>query len=180
MFDLGWAELLVIGVVALIVVGPKDLPKLFRTLGQFTGKARRMAREFTSAMNAAADEAGVKDLKDIGGDIRKATSPRAMGLDGLEKAANAFDKWDPNSATGRLSKERAEAAQKIRDAAAKKAEERMARERAEAQAAAEAAAEAETAGWDDEGAVASPPPRPAAAAPAETRPETPPKKADPA
>ena len=44
MLDLGWSELLVIGIVALIVVGPKDLPVLFRNLGRFMGKARGMAR----------------------------------------------------------------------------------------------------------------------------------------
>ena len=44
MFDLGWTELLVIGVVALIVVGPKDLPVLFRNVGRFMGKMRGMAR----------------------------------------------------------------------------------------------------------------------------------------
>ena len=56
MFDLGWTELLVIGVVALIVVGPKDLPMLFRNVGRFVGKARGMAREFSRAMEDAAAE----------------------------------------------------------------------------------------------------------------------------
>ena len=63
MLDLGWTELLVIGVVALIVVGPKDLPLLFRNVGKFVGKAKGMAREFSSAMNQAADDAGVKDIQ---------------------------------------------------------------------------------------------------------------------
>ena len=50
MFGLGWSEMLVVGIVALIVIGPKDLPGLFRSIGQFTGKARMMAREFSRAM----------------------------------------------------------------------------------------------------------------------------------
>ena len=51
MFDLGWSELMMIGVVALIVVGPKDLPVMFRTIGRYTGKAKAMAREFSRAMD---------------------------------------------------------------------------------------------------------------------------------
>ncbi len=86
MLDIGWTELLIIGVVALIVVGPKDLPKMFRTLGQITGKARAMAREFQSAMDAAADESGVKD---IARDLRDTASGRnlreAAGLDEMER-----------------------------------------------------------------------------------------------
>jgi len=92
MFDIGWSELLVIGVVALIVVGPKDLPVMFRTLGRMTGKARGMAREFSRAMDDAARESGVKD---IGNDLKAATSKKALGLDALEKAADRFEKWDP-------------------------------------------------------------------------------------
>lgn len=97
MFDLGWTELLIIGVVALIVVGPKDLPKMFRTLGQFTAKARNMAREFQRAMDSAADEAGVKD---IARDLRDTASGRnikdAMGFDELDKEMRSMgrpDQW---------------------------------------------------------------------------------------
>ena len=95
MFDIGWSELLVIGVVALIVVGPKDLPVMFRTLGRFTGKARAMAREFTSAMNAAADEAGMTDLDR---NLRDLANPRAAGMRRVQEAADAFEKWDPMGA----------------------------------------------------------------------------------
>ena len=65
MFDLGWTELLVIGLTALIVVGPKDLPMMFKTVGNFVGKAKRMAREFQSTMEAAADETGLKETNDL-------------------------------------------------------------------------------------------------------------------
>ncbi|MDG2355952.1 MAG: Sec-independent protein translocase protein TatB [Paracoccaceae bacterium] len=61
MFDLGWLELMVIGITALIVVGPKELPQLFRTVGRFFGKARAMAREFSQSMEDAANESGLKD-----------------------------------------------------------------------------------------------------------------------
>ena len=46
MFDIGWSELLVIAVVALIAIGPKELPGVLRTIGQWMGKARRMAANF--------------------------------------------------------------------------------------------------------------------------------------
>lgn len=92
MLDVGWSELLVIGVVALIVVGPKDLPDLFRTLGRVTAKARNMAREFQRAMEAAADETGVKDVVK---DVRDVSSPQRMGLDAVKQAAERFEKWDP-------------------------------------------------------------------------------------
>ena len=59
MFGMGGVEMLVIGIVALIVVGPKDLPMLFRNVGQYVGKARGMAREFQFAMNKAVDDSGM-------------------------------------------------------------------------------------------------------------------------
>ena len=53
MFDMSWGEVMLIGGVALIVIGPKDLPKALRTVGQITGKLRRMAGEFQSQFNEA-------------------------------------------------------------------------------------------------------------------------------
>jgi len=130
MFDIGWTELLVIGIVALIVVGPKDLPGMFRTLGRFTGKAKAMARDFQRAMDQAADEAGVKDIKDMGADLRRATDPKAMGMDALKDATTGWtsDMPKPDSMgaeTTKLAAERAEAAKKIREKAAEKATERL-------------------------------------------------------
>jgi sec-independent protein translocase protein TatB len=63
MFDIGWSELLLIGVVALIVIGPKELPGALRTLGQWTGKLRRMAAEFQGQFQEAMREAEMVDLK---------------------------------------------------------------------------------------------------------------------
>jgi sec-independent protein translocase protein TatB len=90
--DLSWSELLVIGIVALIVIGPKDLPGMFRELGRFTAKLRAMGREFSRAMDQAAKESGVKDVAE---DLKKVTSPKAMGLDAVRSAADKFEKWDP-------------------------------------------------------------------------------------
>lgn len=101
MFDVGWGELLLIGVVALIVVGPEDLPRMFHTLGRMTAKARSMAREFSSAMEDAARESGIKDAADSLGDVKSLTSKRALGLDALDRAADRFEKWDPKLPSAR-------------------------------------------------------------------------------
>jgi sec-independent protein translocase protein TatB len=63
MFDVGWSELLLIGIVALIVIGPKELPGALRTLGQWMGKLRRMASEFQGQFQEAMREAEMADLK---------------------------------------------------------------------------------------------------------------------
>jgi sec-independent protein translocase protein TatB len=63
MFDIGWGELLLIGIVALIAIGPKELPTVLRTLGQWMGKLRRMAAEFQNQFQEAMREAEMADLK---------------------------------------------------------------------------------------------------------------------
>jgi sec-independent protein translocase protein TatB len=129
MFDLGFAELLVIGIVALIVVGPKDLPVLFRKAGQFMGKARGMAREFSRAMNDAADEAGVKDVTNT---FKAATNPVGTAMDGVKDAAKSITNLDPTSETGKLAAEREDARKKIEANAARAAADRKKREADEA------------------------------------------------
>ena len=63
MFDLGWQEIFVIGTVALIVVGPKDLPKLFNQAGKIFGKIKRISREFYDQINEAAEMEEINKLK---------------------------------------------------------------------------------------------------------------------
>ena len=127
MFDLGWTELLLIGIVALIVVGPKDLPMLFRKVGQFVGKAKGMAREFSRAMDDAADEAGIKETAKS---LRDIADPKQMGLDAVKEATDEFKNWEPGSHTEKLADDRAEAAKKIHAATAKSTSDRKAAEAA--------------------------------------------------
>jgi sec-independent protein translocase protein TatB len=63
MFDVGWSEMAVILMVALIVIGPKDLPRVARTVGKWTAKARGMAREFQRSIDDMAREAELEDIK---------------------------------------------------------------------------------------------------------------------
>jgi sec-independent protein translocase protein TatB len=63
MFELDWAKLVVIGVVALIAIGPKELPTVLRTVGQWMTKIRRMAAEFQGQFQEAMREAEMADLK---------------------------------------------------------------------------------------------------------------------
>lgn len=100
MLDIGWSELLLIGVVALVVIGPEDLPKLFHTLGRLTARARGMAREFTSAMEEAARGSGLDDAAKGLRDVSSLTSKNNRGLQALDRAVTRFEKWDPKIATG--------------------------------------------------------------------------------
>lgn len=101
MLDIGWTELLLIGIVALIVVGPKDLPHLFHSLGRIMARVRGMAREFSSAMEDAAKGSGLDDAAGSIRDMKNLTSKKALGLDALDRAADRLEKWDPKRPTPR-------------------------------------------------------------------------------
>ena len=119
MLDIGWQELLVIGALALIVVGPKDLPGLLRSVGQWVGRLRGMARDFQRAMNDAAREADMANLaelhdlkKDLSGQLDfKAQAAKAQSF--LNGPATPERKTAPASETAEAPKIEAEPAAEV-------------------------------------------------------------------
>lgn len=101
MLEVGWSEMLVIAVIMIVVVGPKDLPGMLRSIGRTTAKLRAMAGDFQKQFNDALQEAELGDLKKSVDDIRglnpkeqirkhlnpfeKAAADVRAGLDGLNK-----------------------------------------------------------------------------------------------
>ena len=87
MFDIGWSELVVIAVVALIAIGPKELPGVLRMVGQWMGKARRMAAEFQGQFQEAMREAEMADLKKSFDEVKEAATGFTSGnvMTSLEK-----------------------------------------------------------------------------------------------
>ncbi len=87
MLDFSWSELILIGIVALVAIGPKELPGVLRTLGQWMGKARKMAAEFQSQFQEALREAEMADLKKSFDEVREAASGFSKGglISSLEK-----------------------------------------------------------------------------------------------
>jgi sec-independent protein translocase protein TatB len=109
MFDIGWSEFVLIAVVALIAIGPKELPGVLRMVGQWMTKARKMAAEFQSQFQEAMREAEMADLKKSFDEVKDAASGLTSGnlmtslqkdvsdalrIDEIEKPASA-----PASAT---------------------------------------------------------------------------------
>jgi sec-independent protein translocase protein TatB len=64
MFEISWSELLILGIVTLVFVGPKELPALMRTLGKYAGMARRHANEFKAQFDAAMREAELQSMRE--------------------------------------------------------------------------------------------------------------------
>ena len=94
MFDIGWSERVVVGIVALIVIGPRELPATLRTIGQMLTKVRRMAAEFQGQFQDAMREAELAELKKQAEDLKSSVSdvgnfdPLA---DTQRQIENAFD-----------------------------------------------------------------------------------------
>ncbi|MBN9457045.1 MAG: twin-arginine translocase subunit TatB [Bosea sp.] len=114
MFDIAWSEMVLIGAVALVVIGPKDLPKVLRTVGQTVGKVRRMAAEFQGQFNEAMREAELADLKkqveDVGGSVSSALNsdykpieePKDFAAPATEDAAKPVDEAALKEAEAKL------------------------------------------------------------------------------
>ncbi len=87
MFEVGWTEMLVIAVVMIVVVGPKDLPRMLRTIGKMTAKMRGMAGDFQRQFNDALKEAELDDVK------KSVQSLRDMNpVNQIKKELNPFEK----------------------------------------------------------------------------------------
>jgi sec-independent protein translocase protein TatB len=91
MFDFSWSEILLIAIVALVFIGPKELPGVLRTVGQWMGKVRRMAGEFQNQFQDAMREAELADLKKEVDDMASQAS-RYANFDPLAEARNEMDK----------------------------------------------------------------------------------------
>lgn len=99
MFDIGWSELLFLGVLAILVVGPKDLPRMMRVIGQYTGKIKAAAREFQRSFDEMARESELKELRKQIAEA-KANNPIAQVKDAMAHPLDAVGRAlrDPEAA----------------------------------------------------------------------------------
>lgn len=96
MFDIGWTELLLVAVLAIIFVGPKDLPKVMRTVGQYTARMRKMAREFQQNFEDLARETELEELRKEMAELRsQAMAPVSMGVDAAMAKASGQKVAEP-------------------------------------------------------------------------------------
>ena len=103
LFDIGWSELLLIGVVALIFIGPKDLPRALRIAGYWVGRARTLSREFQSSVDQMIREAELDEMRqqlkkatefDIDKEFHKTVDPTGELAESI-KPPNIPDHFDP-------------------------------------------------------------------------------------
>ena len=106
-FGVGYSEMFVLAIIAVIVIGPKDLPVVLRTFGQFMKKARGMAREFQGHVDVAMKEAGVDGLKKDLADLKSSVNTSAGAISApsvtsaymMTNAQKDFESYFGNTAT---------------------------------------------------------------------------------
>jgi len=94
MFDLDAGKLIIIGIVALVVIGPKELPRVMRQVGQAIGKLRRMAADFQGQFMDAMKEADIEDLKK---EINAVADSAKAEVNAISEAARIEVNFDPVS-----------------------------------------------------------------------------------
>lgn len=103
MFDIGWSEMMFMVVLAIVVVGPKELPTLMRTVGRWVAKAKQMSREFQHNLEIVADEAQLKDIqKELSADIKAVKSMGAEVAEtkpASEKSAETVTDTSPDTSS---------------------------------------------------------------------------------
>ncbi len=91
MFDIGWSEMAVIALLTLIVIGPRELPRVMRTVGQWVRKAQSLAREFQRGLDDMAREADLEDAKKLVDAGRSIANPKKLVMDTLDPTGSVED-----------------------------------------------------------------------------------------
>jgi len=95
MLDIGWSEIAVIVVVALIVIGPKDLPKVLKTVGIWVRKARMLTRDFQNSVDEMIREADMEDVRRQATELRNINIGREVEKT-IDPSGSLRDAFDPN------------------------------------------------------------------------------------
>ena len=114
MFGLGMTEMIVIGGIALLVVGPKDLPKVFKGIASVMKQVRKLTREFQGVVNDMIRESDLDDLRKEANDLRNSIDPTKEIRDAMKdveddvrettKAVDPKDLWTPDQAAQPMQK----------------------------------------------------------------------------
>ena len=99
MFEISWSELLILAVVTLLFVGPKELPVFLRTIGRYAGTVRRHATEFRAQFDAAMREAELDSMKKEMESMQASVNAEVMSATKSFEEAGAAAKFDPSSIT---------------------------------------------------------------------------------
>ncbi len=102
MFDIGWSELIFVSVIALLVLGPKELPGILRNVGRMTAKARQLSAEFKGNLAQLEDEINVSDALEEFSQTKNQAKQKSKSPDSVEDSTDLFstpndEKNDPKA-----------------------------------------------------------------------------------